>query len=630
MKLPNKLIQFLVAKTDLFILLEIFVFKLLLFYTIGKLHFYLLTLGVSVAGISVLLIFCDWFSFRFRIGMFILIDVLLSAVLLIDSLYLSFYNELTSISLLAQAGQIGEVTGSLMRLLDWKYILYFIDIPLLVLFYRYRFSKFAFFYENRVKKSVRIVLSIGIIIILFAGSAFKIQSVIGEDQEFFAKRYSNKMLVEVLGVYNYHVFDVYDYIKNSLYKKEITSSDIQKVKSWFDDQKKDLSKGPLFGKAKGQNVILIQEEALQAFVVNLRINGQEVTPNLNKLTRESVYFNNFYDQTAQGTTSDGEFISLVSLYPSPIPGSIFFKFAGNDFNSLPKVLNQSGYMTMSAHGYIGSFWNREIMHPKLGIQKSIFAKDFANGETIGWGFSDGEFFKQIGNELANFKQPFFTFLITLTNHHPYDSLPRNYHNLDLENLEGTMIGDYLQSVHYADKALGEFITSLKNTGLYESSILVIYGDHDAVIPPEQLKQIGINSLFERQHDKVPFIIHSSVLEPMSGEVVEKAAGHLDITPTLLYLLGISQENSYFMGESLFDSTSDSRPVIFRDGSFVGENHIFVSADGNFENGEYFNSQTGEKEISEKDIEEYRAAQARLEVSDLMILGDLFPRLTVKK
>lgn len=242
-------------------------------------------------------------------------------------------------------------------------------------------------------------------------------------------------------------------------------------------------------------------------------------------------------------------------------------------------------MTMSAHGYIGSFWNREIMHPKLGIQKSIFARDFASGETIGWGFSDGELFKQIGNELANLKQPFFSFLITLTNHHPYDSIPRNYKNLNLENLEGTMIGDYLQSVHYADKALGEFITSLKNNGLYESSILVIYGDHDAVIPPEQLRRIGINSLFERQHDKVPFIIHTSALESMRGEVVEKAAGHLDITPTLLYLLGISQENSYFMGESLFDSTSDSRPVIFRDGSFVGENRVFVSADGTFKNGE---------------------------------------------
>lgn len=300
-------------------------------------------------------------------------------------------------------------------------------------------------------------------------------------------RFSNIWVTDHLGIINYHIFDIYKYINNMLLKEEVSPEKINELQKWYDAQNKEIREGEHFEKAKGQNLILIQAESLQSFVVDLSIDGQEITPNLNRLKKESVYYPNFFDQTDQGRTSDGEFTTLVSMHPSRFSGSIYFNFSDNTFDGLPSILSEHGYSTMSAHGYDGNFWNRSFMHRNLGFEQSMFVKDLKPGEHLGWGLSDIDFFDQMGDTLPNLKQPFFSFLISLSNHHPYE-LPQEHRELQLGDLEGSLIGNYLHSVYYFDKALGAFIDDLKEKGLYDSSLLAIYGDHDAGIPPEELEK----------------------------------------------------------------------------------------------------------------------------------------------
>ena len=98
-------------------------------------------------------------------------------------------------------------------------------------------------------------------------------------------------------------------------------------------------------------------------------------------------------------------------------------------------------------------------------------------DVLGWSLSDKAFFAQSLDRMKGIKQPFYSFLITLTSHHPY-YVPKDARKLDTGEFEGTMFGDYLQSIHYVDEAFGQFAEQMKEQGLWDNTILLIYGDHD--------------------------------------------------------------------------------------------------------------------------------------------------------
>lgn len=615
------------AKIDFILLVAIFAWKVPLFYRIVNMNLDGTVYAISLLVVASLLICRNAFPFAFRFAYVMLVDLVLSTLMFIDSIYHSYFHDVTSISLLRQIGQVNEISGSIWTLADGKYLLYFVDIPLLILLYRFKMKQMLSAHRGPVWKTASRIFAMAIVFLLVFGSTFNIERTLAKVPSLLDSRYSNKAVLQELGIYHYHLFDIYQYVNRALKNRKATPEEINDVKTWFAAENGKWQPGPLFGKAKGQNLIVIQEESLQAFVVNLKVNGQEVTPNLNKLVREGVYYPNYYDQTYHGRTSDGEFTSLVSLYPSSVPGSIYFNFVENEFDSLPKALKREGYTTFSAHAYAGSFWNRAVMHRKLGFEQSMFMESLEDGEKVGWGLSDRDFFKQMNEKLTELPQPFFAFLISLSNHHPFNEVPAAYKTLQLGELEGTMMGDYLHSVHYADQALGEFIESLKKSGLYDSSVLAVYGDHDAGLPDAELARIGIRPQYDKQYDKVPLVIYSSALGKKNGTVDEQVAGHLDLTPSLLYLLGVPQEGHYFMGQRLFDVPSGSnKQVVFRDGSYVTQNRVFLVQNGLWEEGQYLDRTSGKPVDGQGAQEATLAAQNRLRISDLILESNLIPAL----
>lgn len=227
--------------------------------------------------------------------------------------------------------------------------------------------------------------------------------------------------------------------------------------------------------------------------MDMSFEGESVTPNLNRLASEGLYFSNFYAQVGVGTSSDTEFTYSTSLMPS-LNGTVFVNYYNNKYETIQKLLKEKGYYVFSMHGNEGNFWNRDVMHKNLGYDKFYSKSSFVIDEEYGLGLSDGSFFKQtvpMIKEINDNHELFYGTLITLTNHTPWakvneyseykvsKSITVGGQYITRPYLEDTTIGKYIKSVNYMDKCIGTFIEELDKEGILDNTIIVIYGDHDA-------------------------------------------------------------------------------------------------------------------------------------------------------
>ena len=114
---------------------------------------------------------------------------------------------------------------------------------------------------------------------------------------------------------------------------------------------------------------------MQNLNIGLKFNGEEVTPNLNKLVKDSIYFSNYYSQVSVGTSSDSEFTFNTSLMPTN-NGTAFVSYFNREYVTTPLLLREKGYYKFSMHANNGSYWNRNIMHETLGYQRFYSKKDY--------------------------------------------------------------------------------------------------------------------------------------------------------------------------------------------------------------------------------------------------------------
>ena len=234
-------------------------------------------------------------------------------------------------------------------------------------------------------------------------------------------------------------------------------------------------------------------------------------PHLRQWSEDSLRFTNVTDQTSEGRTSDAEFTTMTSLLPLD-HGAVAFRFPGNHYAALPRVLTEHGYTTLSAVSFEPGFWNRQVMHPAYGFQRSLFEPDFQMTEQIGWGLNDHDFLQQMVPRLEQLRRPFAAWLITLSLHHPFESFPDKHKVLKLGALEGTSFGNYLHTMRFFDQALEDFKAALARDGLLDNSLLVVFGDHDAGFARDAAlaRTIGIGSgdAAWTLNDRVPLFIRA--------------------------------------------------------------------------------------------------------------------------
>jgi phosphoglycerol transferase MdoB-like AlkP superfamily enzyme len=377
--------------------------------------------------------------------------------------------------------------------------------------------------------------------------------------------------------------------------------------------------GPLFGVAEGRNLIVIQLESFQNFVVGLTYNDQEITPNLNRLLEENtIYFDQFFHQVGAGNTSDAEFAINNSICGS----ARYFTyklFPRNTFRGLPVLLKERGYSTAVFHAYEDvSFWNRAEMYPAEGFDLFYGGLDDHRGgdyhltEWMGWGLPESEFYKQTLDLMETLPQPFYSFVISLSNHHPFEML-EHYRFIDLLPADaGTLVGNYLQSAAYTDWSLGIFLDGLKAGGLYHNSVIAIYGDHQGLTregdtPAEMERLLGRPYDFDEMM-KVPLIVSMPDIESAPADpqttaaavtasalaaagptadirrTVHTVGGQIDFLPTMACLFGFADLDLH-LGHNLLTVDKGFVPVqtYMRKGSFITDDTLFeMSRDGVFE------------------------------------------------
>jgi len=428
--------------------------------------------------------------------------------------------------------------------------------------------------------------------------------------------------------FTYHIKDLMEYV----FSERASAETAYYLAT--DTYEKQLD-GDLFGAAKGKNLILVQMESMQNMVIDKEYNGQEITPNLNKLIEDesSIYFDNFYSQIGAGNTSDAEFAANNSLFGS-IESYTYQLFQDNYFYGLPKVLASEGYETAAFHGYKKDFWNRAGIYPSLGFNQFFGGDDYISDHIKGIGggnivgISDSAFFKQTIDFMQDMKEPFYGFVVTLSSHNPF-GLPDQLKELKIKPEDtGNVFGSYLNSVHYADKCLGEFFDELKESGLYDDSIIILYGDHFAMSKSDDRVSESVSNWLGHEYsydemNNVPLIVH--IPGENVNETISISGGELDLLPTISYLMGVPQLDTIYLGQNLFTAEKGFVPLQLHmiKGSFIMDDVVFeMSRDGIFKNSKAWNRLTKEPVDIEPYYEQYKAAKQAVEVSSFYLYNDV--------
>ena len=399
--------------------------------------------------------------------------------------------------------------------------------------------------------------------------------------------FDRSYVVKYLGVDAFTAYDGIKSAQNGQVTRNANASDLNNILN-FTKQNYAAPSSSYFGIEKNRNVIVIHLESFQQFLINLKVNGKEVTPFLNSLykNKHTISFSNFYHQVGLGRTSDAENMLETGTYGIS-DGSLFTSLGSeNTFQAAPQILRQDGYTSAVFHGNVGTFWNRNDVYKNMGYNY-FFDKNYYSTQpkdASGYGLKDKLFFAESIKYLEQMQQPFYTKFITVTNHIPFNLDKEDQDpNFKTTNTTDQTINNYFVTAHYLDEAIHEFFNYLKSSGLYKNTMVVIYGDHYGLSNSENETLAPIigessdtwNTYNNVQMQRVPFMIHANNLK---GQINHEVGGEIDVLPTLLHLLGVNTKDYVQFGNDLL-SPHRQNWVVFRNGTIVSSKYVIVGAKG---------------------------------------------------
>jgi phosphoglycerol transferase MdoB-like AlkP superfamily enzyme len=296
------------------------------------------------------------------------------------------------------------------------------------------------------------------------------------------------------------------------------------------------------GKPENLNVVLILMESMSADLLDVRVNGREITPFLNQLIERSYYFENIY--SAGIHTNHG---ILASLYGMPVMfGRNMMK---NSYiplcQGIPSILREQGYHTMFFVSHEAQYDNINAFVRENGIE-ALYSEELypASRRVNCWGVADDYLFEyalNTFNRKAGEEAPFFATILTISNHPPY-TVPERFQSVSPD--------PQLQIVAFADDALRQFMSAAEQQEWYKHTLFVFVGDHGKLVGTS-----GYDMPLSYNH--VPLILHSPAL-PDAPRRFRQFGGQIDVFPTILGLLNRSYRNNTFG----VDLLKEKRPFIY--------------------------------------------------------------------
>lgn len=537
-------------------------------------------------------------------------------------LYYREFSDFLSFGIMGSGSSTGNNLGkSIAAIIRPTDFLVYVDLIVMAVVLLFKFWPID---KQAIQKRYAILTTIlGIVLMLVD---FGVASV--DRSGLLTRSFDNNYIVKYLGLNEYAAFNAWQTNNQTKSRKEASAADLQKVQDFL-KQNSVPANISYTGTEKGKNVFVIHLESFQQFLIDYKVDGREVTPNLNAFYHDqnTLSFDNFYNQVGQGKTSDAEMMQENSLYGLST-GSAMTKYgSSNTFEATPAILGQQGYTSAAFHGDVPTFWNRNNTYKSFGYNY-FFSKNFYKDSdkpsyNVGYGMKDKIFLKDTAQYIEQLTQPFYAKLITVTNHYPYE-LDKEDTDFPATKTRDTTVDGYVQTAHYLDQAFGELMAYLKQAGLYDNSVFVLYGDHYGISEnhkPAIAKLLGKTSVSDydlAQFQKVPFMIHATGLQ---GGINDTYGGEIDMMPTLMNLLGVSTEGMTMFGHDLL-STQNPQIVAFRDGDWTTPTYT------KYKN-QYFDSKTGQK-LSIDNNPALKATAQRVQSyvdeslsnSDKVITGDL--------
>lgn len=438
-------------------------------------------------------------------------------------------------------------------------IIFFIDILILISWIIIRKIECT---ENRDTGKFSVVVRHSLLLIIICYVAFDICSLGGWDGKLIEVGWDVKMSVKASGPLGYHIIEGVRTssrkIMNSISKEKKVDID-----DWIKYNREEIAPNEYKETAKGKNVVFLQIESLENFIINKSVNGKEITPFLNKISKQGLYFNNFYEQNNAGNSIDCDFIINTSVFPlgDRITG---LNYGENIYkNSLPRILKGAGYKTISTHAEDAGEFNWTELHKNgFGVDETWNIDDYDYEETVGYGLSDKSFLKQVSEKLSKESEPFFLQMATISSHGPFD-IDSKYRELNLpEEVDKSYLGGYFESAHYADRQIEMFFNKLEQYGLLDNTMIVIYGDHTGVHKyyNDEIQNVSYDGDWWKVVDhKIPLLIYSKGTIP---KIVEAHGGQIDVLQTIAYLLGIDEDiyEKQSMGRNLLNTNRDATVI----------------------------------------------------------------------
>ncbi|OOM79753.1 lipoteichoic acid synthase 2 [Clostridium puniceum] len=557
MKFSNKFLDSSIAKLRFFTIFDMLI-KNILFMTI--IHMYSSNFGTSftkalsfsivyLGFVLLLYSFGYMFSNKKQVLFYIILNILFTILIISDLWYFRANRDFLGLQNIFIRRTFNPSGLSLINpeIID---LVFFMDIvPTTILFISKKISNTQ--KRNLPKFTISLTTSLVIIIssILFI-DIFKLSNY--STASISKPQWNPAETVAASGPISYHLQEASKTITRLV--SNPSSDDINEIETWINNNKENLPDNEFKGLFKGKNVIFLQIESLENFVIGKSTNGKEIAPFLTKLSKEGLYFTNIYEQNNGGDSIDCDFLINSSTFTLGDQITAL-NYSENTYpNSLPKLFENIGYNTITSHAENYSAFNWSKLHKNaFGVETLWSLNEYNYDEAVGYGISDRTFLNQLSEKLKTVKQPFLFQSPTLSSHGPFN-IGKQYRQLDLpKEIDESKLGGYFESIHYTDEQIKMFFDKLSESGILNNTVVVMYGDHTGVHKyyNNEIKDLDYEGNWWKDYDhKIPLIIYTPNMNP---SIITASGGQSDFLPTISYLMG--------MDKSLYENTSMGRVLV---------------------------------------------------------------------
>lgn len=347
---------------------------------------------------------------------------------------------------------------------------------------------------------------------------------------------------------------IYDAVSTS---KKLSDEERRMVSDWIEQKNTVRPYIPLPDSIPGRkNLVIVLCESLESWVIDREIDGKQITPVMNSLLNDSstLYAPHVLTQVSSGRSIDCQLLLNAGMLP--MLSSVYsMKYPGNRYYTINQALAEKN----GARSYILTcdkpiVWNQEPIARAFGVDTLLDRSSWRNDELVGnpAKLSDGSFLRQSVEKMKSGEiwpegEAGFVQFVTYSGHNPF-RLPEKLKGIEFDEKYPQRMRDYMTMANYTDRSIGELLDYLRSRSDYDSTLIVITGDHEGLASDRaKILESAVAKGIVPEGQYTPFIVLNS---PVGGRY-DKVMGQIDMYPTLLNLMHLDDYEWKGMGQSIF-------------------------------------------------------------------------------